>query len=189
VVSRLAHQKGLDLTIGIAETIVRAGGRLVVMGCGESKLEHALTQLALRHPKQIGVHIGFNETDARCIFAGSDFLLMPSRFEPCGLSQMYAQRFGSLPIAHCTGGLVDTIEDGLSGFLFNEPTLESYRHAVQRALNVFNHPRLLCAMRCRAMASPLYWQQSVQPYDYLYRRLLGEFNLDNTVVMSHWRRK
>jgi starch synthase len=174
VVSRLAHQKGLDLTLRIADTIVKAGGRLVVMGCGETKLENELVRLAQRHPHHIGVHIGFKEADARRIFAGSDFLLMPSRFEPCGLSQMYAQRFGSLPIAHRTGGLADTIDDGLNGFLFSTLSIESYRHAVQRALNVYKHPKLLNAMRCHAMTSPLYWQQSVLPYDHLYRCLLGE---------------
>ena len=76
-----------------------------------------MRELALRFPGQIGVRIGFNETDARRMFAGSDFLLMPSRYEPCGLSQMYAQRFGSLPVARNTGGLADTIEDGVTGFL------------------------------------------------------------------------
>lgn len=186
VVSRLAHQKGLDLTLGIVKTIVRAGGRLVVMGCGESRLEAEMVRLARQHPQQIGVHIGFNEADARRIFAGSDFLLMPSRFEPCGLSQMYAQRFGSLPIAHCTGGLADTIEDGLSGFLFHDVNVKSYRSAVQRALNVFKHPNLLSAMRCRAMVSPPFWQESVQPYDDLYRSLLKKNTGDN-VIFGHWR--
>jgi starch synthase len=173
VVSRLAHQKGLDLTLRIAEVIVRAGGRLIVMGTGEKKIEKELLKLADRHPHHIGVHIGFNEAEARRIFAGSDFLLMPSRFEPCGLSQMYAQRFGSLPIAHRTGGLADTIEDGLNGFLFSDLSVESYARAVHRALSVFKHRDLLCAMRCHAMASPLYWKQSVQPYDQLYRRLIN----------------
>lgn len=184
VVSRLAHQKGLDLTLKIANTIVSEGGRLVVMGCGEAKLERELIRLAQHHPKQIGVHIGFNEADARRIFAGSDFLLMPSRFEPCGLSQMYAQRFGSLPIAHCTGGLADTIDDGLSGFLFSELSVDSYRHAVQRALNVYKRPNLLCAMRCHAMNSPQYWKESVLPYDQMYRRLLGEHDMRNVVEWS-----
>lgn len=172
VVSRLAHQKGLDLTLRIAEIIVRAGGRLVVMGTGEKKIEKELLHLAERYPNHIGVHIGFNEADARRIFAGSDFLLMPSRFEPCGLSQMYAQRFGSLPIAHRTGGLADTIEDGLNGFLFPDLSVESYARAIHRALHVFKHRDLLCAMRCHAMASPLYWTQSVLPYDQLYQRLI-----------------
>ena len=172
VVSRLAHQKGVDLTINIADSIVNAGGRLVVMGCGESELEARMMQLAKRHPHQVGVDIGFDEITARRIFAGSDFLLMPSRFEPCGLSQLYAQRCGSLPIARHTGGLADTIEDGLSGFLFHEPNVESYRGAVNRALQVFKRPELLSAMRCRAMAAPVFWRQSIQPYSALYQRLL-----------------
>lgn len=173
VVSRLAHQKGVDLTLNIADSIVNAGGRLVVMGCGESELEARMVQLAKRHPHQVGVDIGFDEITARRIFAGSDFLLMPSRFEPCGLSQLYAQRCGSLPIARHTGGLADTIEDGLSGFLFREPNVESYRGAVNRALQVFRRPELLGAMRCRAMAAPVFWRQSIQPYTDLYQRLLS----------------
>lgn len=172
VVSRLVHQKGIDLTLQIAEKIVEAGGRMAVIGRGEQELEAALTELSQRHQGRIGVCIGFNETDARRIFAASDFLLMPSRYEPCGLSQMYAQRFGSLPIARCTGGLADTIEDGVTGFLFRGTTAESYFDAVTRALNVYRHPELLNAMRCRAMASPCYWQEAVQPYDRLYQRLL-----------------
>jgi starch synthase len=143
---------------------------LVVMGCGESELESRMIQLAKKHPQQVGVDTHFNEITARQIFAGSDFLLMPSRFEPCGLSQLYAQRFASLPIARRTGGLVDTIEDGLSGFLFREANVESYRSAVDRALQVFKRPDLLNAMRCRAMKMPLYWRQSVKPYADLYHR-------------------
>lgn len=174
VVSRLVHQKGIDLTISIADQLVAAGGRMAVIGRGEPKLERAVRELAKRHPGRIGVNVGFNETDGRRMFAGSDFLLMPSRFEPCGLSQMYAQRFGSLPIARRTGGLADTIEDGVTGFLFDEQTDESYLDAVQRALNVFRHPELLNAMRRRAMAAPMYWQESVRPYDELYKRLLND---------------
>lgn len=171
VVSRLVHQKGVDLTINIAGSIIKSGGRLVVMGCGEAELETRMMQLAKHHPRQIGVNIGFDEIAARRIFAGSDFLLMPSRFEPCGLSQLYAQRCASLPIARNTGGLADTIEDGLSGFLFRDANVESYRKAVDRALQVFKRPSLLSAMRCRAMTMPLYWRQSVQPYVELYYRV------------------
>lgn len=179
VVSRLAHQKGVDLTINVADSILKAGGRLVVMGQGESELESRMMQLAKQHPRQVGVDIGFDETTARRIFAGSDFLLMPSRFEPCGLSQLYAQRCASLPIARHTGGLADTIEDGLSGFLFHDANEESYRGAVNRALQVFKRPGLLNAMRCRAMAAPLYWGQSVLPYADLYQQLIS-------VVERHW---
>lgn len=173
VVSRLAHQKGVDLTLKIADTIVHNGGRLVVMGCGEPELEENMIQLAQRYPRQVGVDIGFDETTARRIFAGSDFLLMPSRFEPCGLSQLYAQRCASLPIARRTGGLADTIHDGLSGFLFHEATADSYRDAIYRALKVFKRPELLNAMRCSAMAAPLFWRQSIRPYNQLYHRLMN----------------
>src|SRR5690606_31994430 len=155
VVSRLVYQKGLDLTRAAAEDIIEMGGQLVITGCGEPHVEQAVRELQERLPGQVGVHVGFDETAARRIFAGSDFLLMPSRYEPCGLSQMYAQRFGSLPIARRTGGLADTIEDGVTGFLFREASHESYLEAVQRAFNVFHHPELLNAMRCRAMAAPL----------------------------------
>lgn len=176
VVSRLVYQKGLDLTLGVAEIIVEGGGQLAVIGRGEPALEDAMRKLAERFPGRVGVHIGFNETDARRMYAGSDFLLMPSRYEPCGLSQMYAQRYGSLPIARRTGGLADTIEHGVTGFLFNEPTVQSYQVAVKQALEVYRYPELFHAMRCRAMAAPFFWHQSVQPYDNLYQTLLTKKN-------------
>jgi starch synthase len=185
VVSRLVQQKGLDLTLGIAENIINAGGRLVIMGGGEPELENELMRLADFYPDHIGVYIGFHEPTARRIFAGSDFLLMPSRFEPCGLSQMYAQSFGSLPIARDTGGLADTIEDGLNGFLFQEATIENYFDAVKRAFLVYQFPELLTAMRRHAMASPLFWEHSVKPYDYLYRHLLSEPLISVLNVCEH----
>lgn len=172
VVSRLVFQKGLDLTIGIAEHIVNQGGQIAIIGRGEPEAEDAMRELALHFPKQVGTRIGFNETDARRLFAGSDFLLMPSRYEPCGLSQMYAQRFGSLPIARKTGGLADTIEDGVSGFLFEESTIESYTEALIRAFKVFGHPELFNAMRCRAMNAPCHWQKAIEPYAQLYQEVL-----------------
>lgn len=174
VVSRLVHQKGIDLTCEVADAIVAAGGRIAVIGRGERHLEEAMRNLAARHPGRIGVNIGFNERDARRMFAGSDFLLMPSRFEPCGLSQMYAQRYGSLPIARCTGGLNDTIDDGVTGFLFKDASVPSYLEAIQRAIKVHQHPELLMAMRRRAMMAPLYWEESVKPYDELYRHLVQD---------------
>ncbi|MGG2399925.1 glycogen synthase GlgA [Pseudomonas sp. SH1-B] len=174
VVSRLVQQKGIDLTLDVAEHIVARGGRIAVIGQGEPALEAAMAELGRRHRGRIGVHIGFKESDARRLYAGSDFLLMPSRFEPCGLSQMYAQRYASLPIARRTGGLADSIEDGVSGFLFEAPQVDDYRQAIDRALQVYQHPQLLEAMRCQAMGAPLYWRQSVQPYHRLFQRLLSQ---------------
>jgi hypothetical protein len=152
----------------------REGGQIAIIGRGEPEEEQAMRELALRFPGQVGVRIGFNETDARRMFAGSDFLLMPSRYEPCGLSQMYAQRFGSLPVARNTGGLADTIENGVTGFLFNESTVESYEEALSRAFRVFANKGLLNAMRCRAMTQPFNWCQAVEPYAELYEQLVAK---------------
>lgn len=174
VISRMVHQKGLDLTIEAAKAIVHAGGQIVFMGCGEYHVEESLRQLAARFPGAITAYIGFDEYQARCLFAGSDFLLMPSRFEPCGLSQLYAQRFGSLPIAHRTGGLADTIEDGVTGFLFDDMQFGSYMHAIQRAFAVHKSTDLFNAMRCAAMTGRYHWRQSIVPYSKLYLRALEQ---------------
>ena len=174
VVSRLVYQKGLDLTQAVTPYIVENGGQIAIIGRGEPEEEQAMRELAKMFPGQVGVRIGFNETDARRMFAGSDFLLMPSRYEPCGLSQMYAQRFGSLPIARNTGGLADTIEDGVTGFLFGESSADSYREALSRAFYSFSKPDLLNAMRCRAMTQPFNWSQAVEPYADLYTNLVNQ---------------
>lgn len=181
VVSRLVHQKGIDLTIAVAETIVERGGQLAILGRGDPHIEDEVRRLAERFPGRVGAHVGFNETDARRLFAGSDFLLMPSRYEPCGLSQMYAQRFASLPIAHRTGGLADSIDDGVTGFLFDDATVESYRGAVERALYIHQNPQLINAMRCRAMSGGFFWSHAIEPYDRLYQQLLGGRRQANAV--------
>ena len=172
VVSRLVHQKGVDLAIDAAETIVREGGQIVVTGRGEGELVSALEKLAARHPGKVGVRLGFEEGTARRMYAGSDFLLMPSRFEPCGLSQMYAQKFGSLPIAHRTGGLADTIEDGVTGFLFREPSLSQLLGAVYRAVDAFRSRKTLNAMRRAAMGRTFAWHRSAMGYKKVYDRAL-----------------
>jgi starch synthase len=142
------------------------------MGQGEAAVEREIGALAKRHPGDIALKIGFDEAEARCMFAGSDFLLMPSRFEPCGLSQMYAQRFGSLPIARRTGGLADSIEDGLTGFLFRSISVEGCREAVGRALDVFDNTIMLATMRRLAMARNFGWSRSAFAYQGIYGRAI-----------------
>lgn len=171
VISRLVHQKGVDLAIAASEEIVAEGGQIVVTGRGEARFEKAMQALAARHPESVGVRIGFNEAEARRMYAGSDFLLMPSRFEPCGLSQMYAQRFGSLPIAHRTGGLADTIEDGVTGFLFREMSLSGFVGAIKRGLDAFRSHGQLSAMRKAAMGRPHGWSQAAQKYQAVYNQV------------------
>ena len=128
-----------------------------------------LEALAQRHPGSVGVRIGFDDAEARRIYAGSDFLLMPSRFEPCGLGQMYAQRFGSLPIAHRTGGLADTIEDGVTGFLFGELSLRDFVRAIRRGAAAFHSSTRLASMRKAAMERPQGWAQARKQYADVYR--------------------
>jgi starch synthase len=171
LVSRLVHQKGVDFVIETAEEIVQAGGQIVVTGTGEPQFETALTRLQERHPESIGVTIGFDPNEARTIYAGSDFTLMPSRFEPCGLSQMYAQRFGSLPIGCRTGGLAETIEDGKTGILFDTHSLKAFIGAVSRAFDAFADSPSLDAMRRNAMARSYGWGGSATVYVNLYSRL------------------
>lgn len=173
IISRLVHQKGIDLSIEAAETIVENGGQLVVTGRGEPRLEDAIERLAHRHPQAVAARIGFDDAEARRIFAASDFLLMPSRFEPCGLSQMYAQRFGALPIAYRTGGLIDTIEDGLSGFLFSTPTGEGLTSAVRRALDAFRSKVAFKRMRDHAMAKSFDWSRPSHRYAGVYAQALA----------------
>ncbi len=173
IVSRLVHQKGIDLSLEAAETIVASGGQLVVTGRGEPRLEDAVEKLARQYPHAVAARIGFDDAEARRLFAASDFLLMPSRFEPCGLSQMYAQRSGALPIAYRTGGLVDTIEDGLSGFLFSSLTGAGLSGAVGRALEAFRSKRAFRQMREHAMAKRFDWRKPTSRYADVYARAMA----------------
>jgi starch synthase len=173
LVARLVHQKGVDLVLAAADEIIEAGGQIVVTGSGEPHIEQALINAHRRRPDAIGVNIGFNDGQARRIFAGSDFTLMPSRFEPCGLSQMYAQKFGSLPIGHQTGGLAETIKDGETGFLFSQPSTESFLGGIRRAFSTFMAKDRLDSMRRNAMSRSFSWDISAACYSALYRKTVS----------------
>ncbi len=171
IISRLVHQKGVDLAIEAADEIIAGGGQIVATGRGERCFEEAILELQRKNPGAVGAHIGFDDDEARRLFAGSDFLLMPSRFEPCGLSQMYAQKSGTLPIARRTGGLVDTIEDGVTGFLFNAISREALSGAVRRATAAFGSRARFDAMRRRAMSRDFAWARPAGRYGALYQSL------------------
>jgi len=168
VVSRLVHQKGIDLSIEAAEMIVANGGQLVVTGEGEPEIEQAVEALADRHPGHVSVRIGFDNAEARAMYEGSDFLLMPSRFEPCGLGQMYAQSQASLPIAYRTGGLADTIDDGGTGFLFATANEFALKRAVGRAFRTYWSGPNFDAMRLKALSKRFNWVASANRYRKLY---------------------
>ena len=159
--------------LSAAGQIIEAGGQIIVTGSGEPEIEQALVNAHRRRPDAIGVAIGFNDGQARRIFAGSDFTLMPSRFEPCGLSQMYAQKFGSLPIGHQTGGLAETITDGETGFLFAQPSTESFLGGIRRAFTTFMAKDRLDSMRRSAMSRSFSWDVSAALYGALYRKALS----------------
>ena len=170
-VARLVHQKGVDLMIEATDHIVALGGQLVVVGRGEPEMERQLTELARRHPDAVGVRIGFDPEEARALFAGADFLLMPSRFEPCGLSQMYAQRYGALPIARRTGGLAETIEPGKTGILFERAEVSALEAAISQACGLYGEPKTFHAMRRAAMARDFSWEGPARAYAALYREI------------------
>jgi starch synthase len=173
IVSRLVHQKGLDLVAEAANEIVENGGQIAILGLGDPEIEHMLSRTSRRHRDDIGVLIGFNEPMARRIVAGSDFTLMPSRFEPCGLTQMQAQRYGALPIAHATGGLADTIDDGTTGFLFSNLSSDGLMEACHRAFDAYDDEGQFADMRRAAMARCFSWAGAAAEYEALYRRLIG----------------
>jgi starch synthase len=173
VVSRLVPQKGFDILAETARDIVREGGQIAMLGLGDHDTEYMMSRLARSHRGRIALLIGFNEPMARRILAASDFFLIPSRFEPCGLTQMQAQRYGSLPIAHATGGLADTIEDGVTGFLFSDFSGKGLHAACRRAFAAYADPASLDRMRRAAMARRFPWAESADAYRELYRRLTG----------------
>lgn len=174
IVSRLVHQKGMDLVAAVAPEIVRRGGQIAILGIGDQDTEEMLRGVVRNHRDDVAMLNGFNEPMAHRIMAASDFYLMPSRFEPCGLSQLHAQRYGSLPIAHATGGLVDTIEDGATGFLFDAFDLDSFTGAIDRAFHVYADSAELSRMRKAAMTRPSDWSEAAADYVKLYARLTGK---------------
>ena len=183
VVSRLTAQKGSDLIAAIAGRIAALPAQLVVLGTGDHALERALLAAARQHPGAVAVIVGFDERIAHRIEAGADMFLMPSRFEPSGLNQMYSQRYGTPPVARATGGLIDSIVDATpqtladgsaTGFLFDDATAEDLWAAVARALDAFADPRVWRAIQHAGMAQDFGWKQRARDYQALYRSLLGD---------------
>jgi len=171
MVGRLTHQKGIDLVLAAADALVALPAQLAVLGKGDRDHEHALAALAARYPGTVAVANGFNEELAHLIEAGADVFLMPSRFEPCGLNQMYSQRYGTPPVAHATGGLIDTISDGETGFLFDRPESGALLGAVRRALALRRDPGRWRAMQRAGMTRDFSWAEPARRYADLYLRL------------------
>jgi starch synthase len=168
---RLVTQKGLDLILG-SWGLLGSDAQFVFLGSGEPRYEQALVELARAAPDRIGVQLDFTDRLEHRLMAGTDMFLMPSLYEPCGLTQMRAQRYGSLPIARRVGGLADTIEDGATGFLFDAYDPLSLEKAAFRALEQFGRRTQWTAMMRAAMARDFSWERSVAAYDGVYRRVV-----------------
>jgi starch synthase len=170
VVSRLTFQKGIDLVVAVADELA-ASAQLALVGKGEPALEQALGAIAARHPGRVAMQVAFDEDLAHAVEAGADHFLMPSRFEPCGLNQMYSQRYGTPPVARATGGLADTVIDGVTGFLFERPEKEALLAAVRRALLAYADPVRWTGIQRAGMARDFSWLAAARRYAALYRRL------------------
>jgi len=177
-IGRLTNQKGVDLIAEAAPALVEAGHRLALLGTGDAELETRLSHLAARLPGRVGVRLAFSEDLAHLLQAGSDVMLMPSRFEPCGLNQMYALRYGTPPLVHATGGLRDTVTPfdpttgAGDGFVFFPHHTTTMLAQIQRAGAVFARPEQWQRLRANAMARDFSWQASAQRYARLFQQLL-----------------
>jgi starch synthase len=176
VITRLVDQKGLDLITGIFEQLMDLGIQFVLLGSGEDHYQRLFAELKMRYPQQTAANIGFNVELAQKIYAGSDIFMMPSRFEPCGLSQMISLRYGTIPLVRAVGGLADTIKDYNvdkdtgNGFSFKPYQTEALLDTVRRAVTIYRQrPELWRRLMVRAMSSDYSWERSAREYVEIYR--------------------
>ncbi|WP_420899256.1 glycogen synthase GlgA [Fertoeibacter niger] len=182
VVSRLTDQKGIDLIPSVLPDFIAAGGGLAVLGSGDPALEGAMRALEMRFPGRVGVRIGYDEGLSHLMFAGADAVLVPSRFEPCGLTQMYGLRYGTLPVVAAVGGLADTVitanPAGLAagvatGITFHPTDAAAFGQALRQLLALYADPVQWGQVQRNAMKHPVGWESSAAAYAALYARLAG----------------
>ena len=182
VVSRLTGQKGIDLIPGAVPELIRGGGGLIVLGSGDAKLEAAMRGLARSHPGQVAVRIGYDEDLSHRLFAGGDAVLVPSRYEPCGLTQMYGLRYGTIPVVAATGGLADTVitanpaalSAGIAtGLTFHPTDGLALAQAIRHLCDLHARPKIWARLQRQAMKANVGWAASSAEYMALYERLLA----------------
>jgi starch synthase len=182
VVSRLTEQKGLDLVLASLHHLVGQGAQFVLLGSGDRALEQGFADAAAAHPGRAGVRIGYDEALSHKIIAGSDVIMVPSRFEPCGLTQLYGLRYGTLPLVRRVGGLADTVADAsydnlraesATGIAFDDATPDALRGAIDRALALYRDQAVWQTLMQRGMTRDLSWAAASKHYLALYRDLLG----------------
>lgn len=182
VVSRLTWQKGMDMLAGCIDDLVSRGGRLAVLGSGEIALENGFKAAAIRHPGKVGIVTKYDERLSHLVQGGADVMLIPSRFEPCGLTQLYGLRYGCVPLVSRVGGLADTVIDAneaaleagvATGIVFAPATQEALGEAIRRAIALFGREKVWRKMQRRGMKSEVSWEASAEKYADLYSNLLG----------------
>jgi starch synthase len=177
-IGRLVEQKGLDFIAPIAEDLLALGYTLIFLGSGEKKYEAILKDLQARFPEKIGVHIGFSEELAHKIEAGADLFLMPSAYEPCGLSQMYSQKYGTAPVVRATGGLDDTVvgwskgRRGANGFKFADKNPEALLKVMADAAMLYDDKKRWTALIESAMATDHSWKNAIKKYERVYQKAI-----------------
>lgn len=182
-VGRLVQQKGVDLVIELLPRLMQQSLQIVIVGSGEARYEETLLNWARLYPDRIAIKLGYDESGAHLIEAGADLFLMPSRFEPCGLNQMYSQRYGAVPLVRRIGGLADTVADAdashleqgtATGIVFEEATADALFHAILRGLDLFRDRTLWRGIQRAGMAKEFSWKSSAQQYLALYHRALED---------------
>ena len=179
MISRMVDQKGFDLIAALADDLPRLDATFVVLGSGEARYQDLWTRLAAAHPDRIGVRIGFDEGLAHLIEGGADIFLMPSRFEPCGLNQMYSLRYGTVPVVRAVGGLADTVTDyapgrsSATGFVFGDYTPAALLEALNRALALYPDRQTWRALQRAGMQQDHSWDRSAREYVKIYERAAG----------------
>lgn len=182
-IGRLVDQKGVDLLMDALPGLMERPLQMVFLGSGDRTLERRLHAIAARWPHRIGVVIGYDEPLAHLVEAGADLFLMPSRFEPCGLNQMFSQRYGTVPVVHRVGGLADTVVDTskatvaagtATGFVFDHPDAASLTTAVRWALACYRYPRVWRQLMVTGMRSDFSWDNSAREYQRLFEGALAE---------------
>lgn len=175
VVSRLTYQKGLDMLLECLPKVLDGGAQLVVLGSGEAELERRYQQLAQRYPGRVSVNVRFDEGLSHQIMAGADIFLMPSRFEPCGLNQMYGMRYGTPPVVRRTGGLADSVVDASqrngTGFVFDDAGPAALYRTIVRAIESYRENRKFRQIQVNGMRRDVGWRSSAQRYLDLYRSI------------------
>lgn len=178
IISRLTPQKGMDFLIDSIPTLQENNAQLIVLGSGEAELENALQDLATQYPKQIGVRIGYDEPLAHRILAGGDVIVIPSRFEPCGLTQLYGLKYGTLPLVRNTGGLADTVTHTdkntlkartATGFVFEQANATDLSETLTQALSLWETPYYWRQVRANAMRENFGWQLAAKHYNKQYK--------------------